>query len=529
MTFVRASVFALVALGGCTTPMIAPVDGGARDTGVVSDAYVAADAGPVCPTGTVDLNRSAADGCEYTCTTTSPTDEPDATFTDANCDGIDGDVANAIFVSTSGIDTNPGTMAMPVLTIMHAITLASAAGADVYVDRGAYAESLVLSDGVGIYGGYDRTVSRAGSIPGYWDRRADATTTINGGTTAVEANAITMGAVLDRLTIHAANATTPGTPSIGVWAHASTGTLRISATTIVAGNGAAGTAGMIGTDGANGGNAGAAPAAGASSCGHAGGIGGPVGGAISAPGSMGTGATGGGSGGPGGRPSAGCNPGNAGGMGMAGPAAAVAMEGAAGDGLGALSLTAWTPSDGGIGGDGHDGAGGGGGGGGSGGGLMTGPFTCQQFPGNVGGGGGGGGCHGTAGRGGTGGGASFGVLAVNAVVVVVNDDITTGTGGAGGSGGHAGAGGTGGTGAAGGGPIATSGGGGTGGAGSPASRGGHGGGGGGGPSIVLAHGGTGSITNTTSTLTVGTGGAAGAGATPAVAGAMGMALMTHEY
>ena len=217
---------------------------------------------------------------------TSSADPPDSTFTDANCDGIDGVVAAGVFVSPSGVDTNPGTMAMPVLTITHAIMLAHASHGDVYVDHGTYAESLMLVDGVGVYGGYDRTVSRAGSIAGYWDRRADATTTIMGGATAVEATGIMMGATIDRLTIHAADGAA-GQSSIVVWAHGSTGTLTVSASTLIAGAGASAAPSAVGMAGMNGGN-GMTITAGTSPCsGPIGGTGG-MGGSINSIGMAGT-------------------------------------------------------------------------------------------------------------------------------------------------------------------------------------------------------------------------------------------------
>jgi hypothetical protein len=52
-------------------------------------------------------------------------DEPDLGFVDANCDGIDGDAAGAVFVAPSGSDANPGTQAAPVQTIGAAVALAA--------------------------------------------------------------------------------------------------------------------------------------------------------------------------------------------------------------------------------------------------------------------------------------------------------------------------------------------------------------------------------------------------------------------
>ncbi len=49
------------------------------------------------------------------------TDHPDLAFEDLNCDGIDGDKANAYFVMPSGNDNNVGTANAPFQTIQKAI------------------------------------------------------------------------------------------------------------------------------------------------------------------------------------------------------------------------------------------------------------------------------------------------------------------------------------------------------------------------------------------------------------------------
>lgn len=85
-------------------------------------------------------------------------DTPDEALIDADCDGLDGDIEAATWVSsTEGDDTNPGTSAAPVKTIGQAVTLASAKTAgqrDIYVVAGTYAEDVLVTDGVNIYGGY---------------------------------------------------------------------------------------------------------------------------------------------------------------------------------------------------------------------------------------------------------------------------------------------------------------------------------------------------------------------------------------
>src|SRR5256885_15233414 len=59
-------------------------------------------------------------------------DKPDLGFVDSNCDGIDGDKANAIFVAPGGNDNNNGSFGAPMLTVKAAVTAATAANKDVY-------------------------------------------------------------------------------------------------------------------------------------------------------------------------------------------------------------------------------------------------------------------------------------------------------------------------------------------------------------------------------------------------------------
>jgi hypothetical protein len=84
-------------------------------------------------------------------------DRPDLAFTDTNCDGVDGDAAKAVFVSTvDGSDAGTGTRLNPFKTIQAGINAAAPGGRDVYIAGGTYAESLALADDVSLYGGYER-------------------------------------------------------------------------------------------------------------------------------------------------------------------------------------------------------------------------------------------------------------------------------------------------------------------------------------------------------------------------------------
>ncbi|MBL8786974.1 MAG: hypothetical protein JNJ59_18865 [Deltaproteobacteria bacterium] len=107
----------------------------------------------LCAEGTEDLDNNPQNGCE--CRASSPTDVPDRQGLDANCDGVDGEVDNAVFVSRSGDDSAAGTIAAPLLTVQAGIERAAQLGLrDVYVATGVYNESIVLRSGVSVYGGY---------------------------------------------------------------------------------------------------------------------------------------------------------------------------------------------------------------------------------------------------------------------------------------------------------------------------------------------------------------------------------------
>jgi len=87
-------------------------------------------------------------------------DKPDyPDYTDSNCDGIDGDLAGALWVARGGRNSNPGTFRRPLASIQKAVEMASfnrAAVMDIYIIEGVYNEDVVLGDGIEIYGGYSR-------------------------------------------------------------------------------------------------------------------------------------------------------------------------------------------------------------------------------------------------------------------------------------------------------------------------------------------------------------------------------------
>ncbi|HEY6173101.1 MAG TPA: hypothetical protein VIX73_01610, partial [Kofleriaceae bacterium] len=92
------------------------------------------------------------------CTPPSQVDVPDATYSDDNCDGIDGDIARGIFVSGAGVDSAScgQTYTAPCKTISTGIVRAVQFGKQhVYVQAGDYNEVVVLQSGINVWGGYD--------------------------------------------------------------------------------------------------------------------------------------------------------------------------------------------------------------------------------------------------------------------------------------------------------------------------------------------------------------------------------------
>jgi hypothetical protein len=482
----------------------------------------------VCAPGWIDLDGDPSNGCEYMCTVTSMVDVPDRMFVDANCDGIDGEVNNGIFVSPSGSDSAAGTKAAPMKTIGAALTaLATSGKRDIYVAAGTYGEPLNLLgvSGVNVAGLYD---------PVTWRRATTSTTTVSGSNPELKIDSAN-NVLVQGFTVNAADGDPANPTSYGAWVSESQG-IKLESLNVQAGRGADGAGGVAGNAG-NPGSAGGAGgqecvnetrtlfngvdpqticfgyywaftsngwcdshptggAAGASSCGNAGGAGGqpthfyyasmPPG-----PGSPGSAAPNGGGGAGQGVPY-GTTPGGAPYFGVDGAVGASGTDGAGGA-LGTFG------SGGFVLGSGHDGtstgtAGKGGGGGGGASGvrapiIASGINDCEAW-GSAGGGGGGGGCAGTLGHGGLGGGASVGLFLFNAKVDATGISVKGGNGGNGGAGG---AGGPGGGGGAGGtspannseftAPAPAPGG--TGGKGGDGGRGGHGGGGAGGSSYAL--------------------------------------------
>lgn len=155
LLLVLASAGALAACGGGSGKGPSSALGGAAGAGETGDGGSGEDVVP-SDSGAGGTDSSPA-ATPDECKPTRKEDEPDDEFLDSNCDGIDGDVKHAIFVSPDGFDSDDGSIKKPVQSIAQAITLAEADGLAVYVCNGTYRENVVIDAPVSIYGGYDCT------------------------------------------------------------------------------------------------------------------------------------------------------------------------------------------------------------------------------------------------------------------------------------------------------------------------------------------------------------------------------------
>src|ERR1044071_6857457 len=124
------------------------------------------------------------------------------------CGQIDQLPCDAVYVAKSGNDASPGTKEQPVKTIAVAISLAGQASPKkvVFVQSGDYDESIVMSPGVSVFGGFDEQ----------WMRNSAVVTTITGTSPTVTFDAVTVATALDNVTITAKDATAVGESSFAV-------------------------------------------------------------------------------------------------------------------------------------------------------------------------------------------------------------------------------------------------------------------------------------------------------------------------
>ncbi|MEZ4239124.1 MAG: MopE-related protein [Myxococcota bacterium] len=306
-------------------------------------------------------------------------DLPDVAYVDQNCDGLDGDEAESIFLDpVNGFDTASGTTRnTPLRTLAAAMTASVTQNRDwVLIANGTLdftSGAGLFLEGVNLAGGYSATSA--------WSRSAANVPTIDVANTGKRLTGWTAPTEWQQVKIQAASTTAIGGSSIALLLDGAVGPTLVDCQIIAgnAGNGSAGStggtggAGIDGTngvDGCNNGNGGICVVVGTCSL-PSGGLGGNACGAVNNGGRGGSPGLGGAAGNPGnggvgpggnGGPAGGSN-GGAGSPGIRGDAGAPGNNGVGGASIGSFLPTGYFPAGGTNGTTGSVGGGGGGGGG----------------------------------------------------------------------------------------------------------------------------------------------------------------------
>jgi len=173
------------------------------------------------------------------------TDTPDLMFQDTNCDGLDGQAADGVFVATTGSDNDDGSMADPKRTVPAGIDLAAMRPSvkHVYIATGVYNERINLRSGVNIYGGYQSD--------NMWRRTRTTPTTIASATSepAITGTTITEETEVQLVTARSLDAGTMGASSYATRFLGCSGSIVLRGVTFISGNGGAGVSAAAGTRG----------------------------------------------------------------------------------------------------------------------------------------------------------------------------------------------------------------------------------------------------------------------------------------
>ncbi|MFK8004626.1 MAG: hypothetical protein AB8H86_33975, partial [Polyangiales bacterium] len=206
----------------------------------------------------IDADLDIATGCE--CTLTSFTDEPGPVFAvgedlDVNCDGADGVVVNSVYVAPDGDDAFPGSPTRPVKTLARGLEIArESLGTDeprdhIFVASGSYAETLELTDGLLVHGGYRRDFLALDPAGFRVDVRAPASTTAPGGAAFVARNVGTRRTRLRWMTFIGRDSTPESAAAFGGVVLTPGGALELLDLQVLSGQAASGLGGTSGERG----------------------------------------------------------------------------------------------------------------------------------------------------------------------------------------------------------------------------------------------------------------------------------------
>lgn len=192
-----------------------------------------------CAEGFVDVDRIAANGCE--CERWDGDGPPPVIGGDADCDGAPDDTTDFVYVTATGSDTNPGTLARPMRTIPAALARARAEGKAVLVARGIYEGPIDLVAGVSLFGGYS---------PDFRDRDLELYPVLlersgpDGGAPVMRCRDVRTRTRIEGFTVQGSDATRPGVGSTAILVDGCGPEVTFASITVFAGRGAAGLRGI---------------------------------------------------------------------------------------------------------------------------------------------------------------------------------------------------------------------------------------------------------------------------------------------
>jgi hypothetical protein len=218
--------------GGCARPCVEP---GPNMVATCLPEGAGTRCEVECQEGFVDVDRILANGCE--CERWDGEGPPPVIGGDADCDGTPDDTTDFVYVTATGSDTNPGTLASPLRTVQAALARGRAEGKDVLVSRGVYEGPFDLVGGVSLFGGYS---------PDFRDRDLELYPVLlertdgDGGQPVLRCSAVRERTRVEGFTVQGSDATTAGVGSTAILLDGCGPELTLAALTVLAGRAADG-------------------------------------------------------------------------------------------------------------------------------------------------------------------------------------------------------------------------------------------------------------------------------------------------